>query len=493
MKTIKYFILLISSILLTGCSESFFERYPFDELNEQGFFDNARNFEYSINAAYDNMRDVYGQLFYFDLASDDEYADKFNAAGAITYGAINELDVMSDNSVISNFWDNSYKAINRCNLVLDNIDKAEMDAEIRKRLKGEAFFLRSLLYFNMVRIFGGIPLVTKDLKTPEEALAFGRSTVDQVYNDLIIPDLERIITEQLLPTHYTENANIGRATRYATHALLGKVYLTRHDYAKAKNHLKTVHDNPGIHTLLPDYADIFDATNPNNPEILFAVQYASGLTRSGTSNMGNPYCTAAMPNEQTGQGLWETGGNGMYLMTYDLYRRFDLSDIRINQIDTAWGSPTRPIYDKYVFTLKYRDKTNTTVKDSGNDWLVLRFADVLLMYAEVLAEDGDLAGAEAEVRAIRERAGLTTMPPMTTKAEAKQAIADERRLELFCEGHRWFDLLRTETVKEVMTAHFNGPWNDYQIGANVKIEDSDLLFPLPKFEVDLNPDVLKQN
>ena len=274
MKTIKYFILSIS-VVLTGCSESFFERYPSDELNEQGFYDNARNFEYSINAAYDNLRDVYGQLFYFDLASDDEYADKFNAAGAITYGTINELDVMSDNSVISSFWDNSYKAINRCNLVLDHIDNAVMDVTLQKRLKGEALFLRSLLYFNMVRIFGGVPLVTKDLTTPEEALSYGRSTVDQVYNDLIIPDLERIVTEQLLPTHYTENADIGRATRYATHALLGKVYLTRHDYAKAKNHLKTVHDNPGIHYLLPDYADVFDATNPTNPEILFAVQYAA--------------------------------------------------------------------------------------------------------------------------------------------------------------------------------------------------------------------------
>ena len=83
------------------------------------------------------------------------------------------------------------------------------------------------------------------------------------------------------------------------------------------------------------------------------------------------------------------------------------------------------------------------------------------------------------------------MPPMNTKAEAKQAIADERRLELFCEGHRWFDLLRTETVMNVMTAHFNGPWNDYQIGSNIKIDESDLLFPLPKFEVDLNPDLLK--
>jgi hypothetical protein len=491
MKTIKYFIYLVSSVFLTGCSESFFERYPFDELNEQGFFDNARNFEYSVNAAYDNLRDVYGQLFYFDLASDDLYADKFNAAGSITYGTINELDVMSDNGVISSFWDNSYRAINRCNLVLDNIDNAVMDATLQKRLKGEALFLRSLVYFNMVRIFGGVPLVTKDLKTPEEAFSYGRSTVDQVYNDLIIPDLEKIVTEQLLPASYTENANIGRATLYATHALLGKIYLTRHDYAKAKTHLKTVHDNRDVHYLLPNYADIFDATNPNNPEIIFAVQYAAGLIRSGTTGMGNPFCSAAMPNEQTGPGIWGSGGNGMYLMTYDLYGRFDLSDKRINLIDTAWGSPTRPIYDKYVFTVKYRDKTNTTVRDSGNDWPVLRFADVLLMYAEVLAEEGDLSGAEAEVRAIRERAGLTTMPPMSTKAEAKQAIADERRLELFCEGHRWFDILRTETVMTVMTAHFRGPWNDYQIGTNVTIDESDLLFPLPKFEVDLNPDVLK--
>jgi hypothetical protein len=376
---------------------------------------------------------------------------------------------------------------------LDNIDNVAMDADLQKRLKGEALFLRSLLYFNMVRIFGGVPLVTKDLKTPEEALSYGRSTVDQVYNDLVIPDLEKIIAEQLLPTHYTENANIGRATRYAVHTLLGKIYLTRHDYTKAKEHLKTVHDNPGIHYLLPDYADVFDATNPNNPEIIFAVQYAAGLIRSGSTGMGNPFCTAAMPNEQTGQGIWGTGGSGIYLMTYDLYGRFDLSDTRINLIDTAWGSPTRPIYDKYVFTIKYRDKTNTTVRDSGNDWLVLRFADVLLMYAEVLAEEGNLPGAEVEVRTIRERANLTAMPPMNTKTEAKQAIADERRLELFCEGHRWFDLLRTGTVIEVMTAHFNGPWNDYQTGSNVTIDESDLLFPLPKFEVDLNPDVLTQN
>jgi len=250
-----------------------------------------------INAAYSNLRSVYSSFYAFgDIASDDAFNDKYN--NSVNRITINESNVTSSNGDISSCWDNSYVVINRCNLVLDNIQDFSMDENLKKQFQGEALFIRSLCYFNMVRIFGGVPLVIKDLSTPSEVFEYSRASVDEVYSQ-IINDLNTIISGRYLPQSYTKNDEKGRATHYAAEVLLAHIYLTRQDYTSAGALLADVVNNAGIHYLLPSYEDIFDATNPNNPEIIFAIQYASGFTPS----MGNPFCSAALPNEAIGSGL----------------------------------------------------------------------------------------------------------------------------------------------------------------------------------------------
>lgn len=479
MKSIRLYIYIICTF--ASCSDSFFNRLPTDALTEGGFFNSPANFKYVINAAYSNLRSVYSNFYAFgDIASDDTFNDKYN--NSFNRITINESNVTSTNGDISSFWDNSYVVINRCNLILDNITDFSMDENLKKQLQGEALFIRALCYFNMIRIFGDVPLVLKDLTTPSEVFEYGRDPVEEVYSQ-ITNDLKTVIAERYLPASYSLNIDIGRATHYAAEALLGHIYLTRHEYANAESLFANIINNPGIHYLLPAYEDIFDATNSNNPEIIFAIQYASGFTPS----MGNPFCNAALPNEAIGSGIYSFGG-GSYLITDDLMSAFEMDDIRQQLIVRMIG-----IRREHILPLKYRDKTNTVRIDAGNDWLVYRYADVLLMYAETLVEKNDLPNAIQIIKDVRERAGLTTMPPMSTTQDVKLAIENERRLELFCEGHRWFDLLRTGRLQTVMNAHFKSGADDSQIGSNCSIEDYELIFPIPKFQVDLNPDKLKQN
>ena len=481
MKSIRLYLYVLCAFLVS-CSDSFFDKRPTDALSLGGFFISSENFKDVINSAYSNLRSVYENFYAFgDIASDDVFIDKFsNNFDRIT---INESNVTSSNGIISSFWNNSYVVINRCNLVLDNIQDFSMDENQKKQLQGEALFIRALCYFNMVRIFGDVPLVLKDLTTPSEVFEYSRAPVEEVYAQ-IMQDLNMIVAGRYLPVSYAQNADMGRANHYAAQTLLAHIYLTRQDYTNAGTLLADVTGNTGIHYLLPLYEDIFDATNPNNPEVIFAIQYASGFTPS----MGNPFCSAALPNEAIGSGLYNFG-NGHFLITEDLMSHFEPDDVRQQMIVSMTG-----VRREHILPLKYRDKTNTVRIDAGNDWIVYRYADVLLMYAETLIEKNDLQGAVQLIREVRERAGLTTMPPVSSAQEIKLAIENERRLELFCEGHRWFDLLRTGRLQTIMNAHFKSGADDSQIGnGTCSIVDYELIFPIPKFQVDLNPDKLKQN
>ena len=479
MKIIKICTGLLCAILIS-CSDSFFDRLPTDSLSPSGFFTNPTNFEYGVNAAYANLRNVYRNFYAFgDIASDDVYNHKRN--NSTERININESNVVATNGIIGSLWNDSYVVINRCNLVLDNIESFTMDEGLKKQFQGEALFLRSLCYFNMVRIFGDVPLVLTDVTTPAEAFSYGRTPVEEVYTQ-IMTDLNTVVTGRFLPSSYNKNEDKGRATHYAAEMLLADVYLTRKEFTNAEAMLADVVGNPGVHHLLPSYEDIFDATNPNNPEVIFAIQYASDMNPA----MGNPFCGDALPNETIGTGIWSFG-NGHMMITDDLMMAFEPNDIRLQMIEHRSG------LREYYFPLKYLDKTNTVRLDPGNDWMVYRYADALLMYAETLVEKNELQGAVQLIRNVRERADLTTMPTVSTAQEIKLAIENERRLELFCEGHRWFDLLRTGRLKTVMNAHFQSGADDDQIGTNCSIEDYNLLFPIPKFQIDLNPDKLKQN
>ncbi len=475
-------IVMVVALMSFSCRESFFNELPTDQLTEEVFFKNSNDIEMMLNDGYANLRNVYRNFYAIgDVASDNAYNQKFN--NNYNNITLNESNVIADNGVLDGLWTGSYQTISRTNLVLDNIEGVKMNENLKKRYVGEAKFIRSLVYFNLIRIFGDVPLVLKDMKTPEETFNYGREPVTKIYEQ-IIADLKE--AEQWLPTAYSKNSDIGRATSLAAKCLLGDIYLTTKKYSDASTKFSEV-INSSQFILLPAYADVFDAAKSNNKEVIFAIQYASGFDPS----QGNPWAVDAFPNENIGKGVVKLG-SGSFLMTEDLNKAFEEVDQRklMNNYEYLTGFKRR-----YVFTRKYYDKSNTVKVDAGNDWIVYRYADILLMNAEAQNELIKPNIALNYLKEVRNRAGLSTSETLGSSQSAMRlALEKERRVELNCEGKRWFDLLRTDRLITVMNAHFKDVTLDNdQIGSSSSIENYELIFPLPKFQVDLNPDKLKQN
>lgn len=484
MKTIRSLVSFAILFIAASCSKDYFDRYPTDRPAENSFYTDEVSIKQVLNDAYYSLRASYRYYFAFgDLAADGVYNSKFNNSSA--HITINESNVVADNMIISATWDSAYATISRTNLVLENIENITISDELKAQYVNEAKFLRGLMYFNLVRIYGDVPLVLKDIKTPEEALSYSREPVAKVYEQ-IIADLT---AAEQLPAAYTVNQDIGRATRWAAKGILAKVYLTLKRYNEANTKLLEVIASPvgagaNNYHLLGNYADVFDATKPNNAEVIFAVQYATGFDPV----QGNPFVQDAFANEDIGTGILKRG-TGTFLMTEELSGLFADNDTRKQTTNRLDGSRR-----SYVFTTKYYDEEMSSRLDAGNDWIVLRYADIDLMYAEVQNELGTPSNAYPYLSAVRERAGLTTSNQLENDQVAMRAAIDqERRVELACEGHRWFDLLRTGKVREVMNAHFNSGLSDDEIGNGNSVEEYELLFPVPRYQVNLNPGKIKQN
>lgn len=502
----KYiFILIIGLIFHSSCNESFFDRYPTDEMTIENYMRNTEEIRTVLNAAYSNMGGNFANSIVYigDLPTDNAYDYKLN--NAVNHIALNESTVNSQNTIMSDLWYACYQIINRCNLVIENIENVPSTTNEYNQVIGEARFLRGYTYYVMARVWGDVPLVLQDIVNYMDVFEHGRTPIDQVYNQ-IIDDIED--AEVKLPDYYDSNNDIGRATATAAQAILGDVYLTLKDFQNARLYFEKVLNKEGSKLgLLDDYASVFDANNSNNKEIIFAVQYASNQSPS----MGNYLGSAALGNIQ---GISIDPGNigsqiygvNILMMTHELEAKFVADDKRRDVVYTDLISPdygcTIPM------SLKYFDYQNvydgiTGYPDSGCETIISRFADIILKYAECLNESNDQDGAIEQIRRIRNRAGLSTNINPDYESVFK-AIEDERQLELCMEGHRWFDLLRTNRTKEVINAYYNrenevelpATISIYQYGdpnAPLSVSDHELLFPLPYDQIVLNPDVLKQN
>jgi len=489
MKT-KRVIGFIAIIFFTlSCTESYFNRYPLDALTEGSFYSTKEELDFGLNDAYASLKTAYNvYLSIGDLASDNAFNSKFN--NSLDNISLNESNVVSTSGITSSLWNGCYQVISRSNIILDKMGKVTLTDALKNKFEGESKFLRGLMYFNLVRIFGKVPLVLTDIKTTQEAFAIGQETVDNIYVQ-IIKDLTDAAT--LLPTQYTVNADKGRATSLAAKTLLGKVYLTQKRYLDAFNILEEVRVT-NIHRLLPNYFDVFSASNANNAEIIFAVQYARGFSPS----LANPFQGRNFPNEQIGTAVYLKSGSGELMMTTELMRAFEKTDKRMIYTDSLKSIASAPRY--LYFSKKYIDLGQTTISDSGSDLMILRYADLLLMLAEAKAGLNLPLEALPFITEVRNRAGLLTNASIAATQESMNlAIEKERRVEFFSEGHRWFDLLRTGRLQTVMNAHFaNGakyPAEETGWGGPVvsTIADFELIFPIPQYEVQLNPGKLIQN
>ena len=434
---------------MTSCGDSFFDLEPASSVTIDKVYKTASDYNVAVIGCYAKLQSQVN--FYTECC---EYRSDNLSLGAPTAGTQDRYDIdhfteKPSNGILSSYWANFNNNVYRCNLLLDQIDGANFAENLKKQYKGEAMFIRALNYFNMYRIWGGVP-ATKHVVSAAEALKVARYSDEQMF-DLIAGDLKEIVDNNYLPETYS-SADMGRATSGAAKALLGKVYLTFHKWTEAKDILSQL---IGKYQLVSPIAQVFDVDNKNNNEIIFAVHFNKEVEGEGHSYWYN----LTNASDDTNQ-------------TSSLLNTFPTGDARKDLITYVQVEKNVRLMNKFY------DTKSPTFKTVGNDQILLRYADVLLMYAEALneiqydASEGSLA--LKYLNAVRQRAGISnlTVKQLPTQEKFRKGILVERQREFPYEGQRWFDLVRMGFAKSVMAE--NG----------VEIKDYQLLFPIPQQEIE---------
>lgn len=445
---------------MTSCGDSFFDLEPASSVTIDKVYKTASDYNVAVIGCYSKLQSQVN--FYTECC---EYRSDNLSLGAPTAGTQDRYDIdhfteKPSNGILSSYWANFNNNVYRCNLLLDQIDGANFAENLKKQYKGEAMFIRALNYFNMYRIWGGVP-ATKHVVSAAEALKVARYSDEQMF-DLIAGDLKEIVDNNYLPETYS-SADMGRATSGAAKALLGKVYLTFHKWTEAKDILSQL---IGKYQLVSPIAQVFNVDNKNNNEIIFAVHFNKEIEGEGHSYWYN----LTNASDDTNQ-------------TSSLLNTFPTGDARKDLITYVQVEKNVRLMNKFY------DTKSPTFKTVGNDQILLRYADVLLMYAEALneiqydASEGSLA--LKYLNAVRQRAGISnlTAKQLPTQEKFRKGILVERQREFPYEGQRWFDLVRMGFAKSVMAE--NG----------VEIKDYQLLFPIPQQEIEKvgNKSILWQN
>lgn len=468
MKKVKYiFWYCVGLSLLSSCSESLLDVNPQMQNTSNNFYQSEEQLDLGVTGAYSTLQ-LSGQyeisnLLLGELPSDNTW-DEVPANDGGNCGQLDEFNMTSGNTITENSWRDNYIGIQQCNVVLNRIGGLSDISETKKNTAiGEMKFLRGLMYFNLVRIFGDVPLVTKETENVNSYFGQGRTASTEVYKQ-IVSDLTEAAS--LLPEVASQK---GRATKWAALGILGKVQLTLHDYAEARTCLQQVVSS-GKYSLLSNPADIFSPTNKNNKEIIFDVQFASGMNGNTEGSDAYRYFSPSGSVK---------GGKGHSLPTKEVYNLFSDKDLRKKAYFIL--STGNMATGKMV-------QTSDVIEDGGNNVVVLRYADVLLMLAECYANEGDLTSACKYLNFIKQRAGIEEFTSVSNDAVLEE-IATERRKELVNEGHRWFDLIRTDKAVEVMNAYFQST-----VGYNgVTVTEDNLVQPIPQSQIDTDSSIKQNN
>lgn len=468
-------ILSIMGFLLTAEScRSNLEEVPLSFLSESNSFNNADDATTAINAVYGRAKAIYQMpmIVLGDLSGDDLWIR--SDADPIT-SEIDQFKYTASNNYFDTFYTNSYITIDRANRVIENVPKIAMDTKLRDQIVAEAKFLRALHYFNLVQAFGDVPLVTKTT-TDVVNVKIPRDPAAKVYGQ-IIQDLQD--AEKALPISYSAAAEIGRATVGAAKSILAKVYLTHKEWANAAAKAREVIDSK-TYRLVPDYQDVFNPDKENGPEHIFSLQFSCLQPKYGSAMAENFAIYFSYPINQTGGAFQVTDSYANSFVAGDYRRQVAVITQKTLANGTVVQSRTGPHLDKYW------DPNACGAAAARNNFLVIRYADVLLMYAEALNElNGPDAEAYNAINLVRARArkGAATGPQDLTgltQSQFRDAVLQERSWELAGEGHRRWDLLRTGKLLEAARKQGYDPSEKY------------LLFPIPTFERDANP-ALTQN
>lgn len=482
----KAFRIILTFLLVLGitvqCSEDYLERTPPSSLTEDIFFNTEEDALATINAAYAaiQLRPMYAEIYpkLAEVPSDDTALNNTGGLSFDTFtwnAATGELD---------NVYQSCYEGIFRCNLAIARIPEIEIDQSLADRLVGEAKFLRGLYYWHLAANFGEVPLILEADPSDLSKGAVAKNGLDEIYAQMI-QDLKD--AETALPESYDES-NVGRATKGAAQALLGKVYLYDEDYVNAETYFLKVIDSDN-YSLFPDFAELFTEANENSEESIFEIQYANvgGGTWAGGDGANNnetnlrwrlnlPQCCGGFGNLLPTQSIVDEYEDGDPRLDASIFRDGDYYDETDPEYSSDW-TPTGYTIKKGMFPVVRNEA------GSGLNWMVIRYSDVLLMYAEAANENGNMQDAIDAINEVRDRVDMPELPtaeyPVSTKEEVFDAIVHERRVELAFEYHRFNDLKRWRLAPEVLgPLGYQSPKHRY--------------FPLPQAELDVNPE-LEQN
>ena len=453
----------------------------------------------AVNAIYNTLNSdpasdfpIYGRELNLltDNASDNQNFSPSNTNPDVR--AMSTITYVSQNGRILKNWQQHYYGINRANIAIDAITAMSSSAftttGIQARLIGEAKFIRGLLYFNLVRLFGPVPLILHNPTSVDiTALQVARASRDSVYAQ-IISDLTAGFS---LPASYS-GSDVGRVTSGAAHALLAKVYIYRRDWTDAQTELLKVLTSGTFsgatgnygYGLFSNYSDAFAKATKNGIEHVFSVQFATNGGESGTTQ----YLSESFTSFNTGTYPIDIPADSSVSQLFGSGDTRKAVTFYTTQYNAATGAtvvfnnPYTPYLNKFVdYTISPLNNQGT----SGVNYPVIRYADVLLSYAEVLNElNGPVSDAYTAINLVRSRAHVAALTTGLSAADFRDSVFLERRKEFIQEGQRWFDLVRQGVDVYLAAQH--------KIAAHAAASAKDTLFPIPITEIQLDP-LLTQN
>lgn len=487
--------LLVSGILVlfsAGCSD-FLAEPDRSNFTKENYFTKPEHAESAVNSVYENLRNVLGGGFngapwlMLEFATGLANTELGQAQNSIF---VRNLTNNSDNGYGATYWTSNYRGIANANLAIAKIPDISMDEAAKKRYLGEARFLRAYYYYELIRIFGNIPLITEpvDLKSPN--LYPDQATPDQVYA-LIIADLTEA---EMAGLPYTNPS--GRVSMGAVKSLLASVYLTMAGYPlrkteyyqKAAEKAKEVIES-GKYTLFPTYDDLHNPAKKNTGENIFMVQYTAFVLPSNWQTSIVPY----------NQGISAyTDETGAIFANKEFVEAYPKGDKRTEEKQFYYSSfslrkdrtKNRQLGGYYIYKL-FDTEAQLTTTSSNLNWSILRYAEILLLYAEASNEtNGPTLAAYDAVNKVRQRANLPSLSSLT-KEQFRETVWKERWYELSFENKTWYDMVRLRKAFNVSTRTFDD-YVGHKFSYGPTLKERELLFPIPTAEI-RNDSKLKQN
>jgi len=469
MKNLNIILLVVLAFVVQSCSDDYLSPTPVSAVSAEGYFTNEAQLETGVINMYDGLQGINSTSSNDNHSTQVEfYLTEMRSDNTRTKASEGEPEqfenytIEANNGIIGDYYRSVYNTIYRANIVLENLEVASSSAAAS--FEGEAKFVRALCYFNLVRLFGDVPLVTSVIGPEDVETQFTRVSTSDIYS-VIVSDLE------------TASANLDnkyrtRASQAAAQGLLAKVHLTLGNYDQAKSLCESVMG--AGYQLEANFKDVF--YNENNSEVIFAIGYAPDDSKD-SQNFSAEWLNAVGRT------------SGVNYVTDEAIAAFEATGGN----RSAYSYRQDPIQSEQTQVVKYLPDgdeglgipaTSNDPTLAGNDWIVLRYADVLLMHAEAIlgsAPNTFSEGAISSVQAVRARAGFTDAIGEVTQA----SLLAERRVELAFENHRFFDLLRFGVAQNVLS--------DFASNNGFTFTGNDLLLPIPTNEIGLSNGLLTQN